>query len=78
MGGFVILIIAFIFIERKVEEKPIISFEMFKQRLFGMSTQLLHYVTAAAFMSATVYIPLFIQGVYGGNAQQPQDYYFYR
>ena len=36
-GGFAILIIAFIFIERKVEE-PIISFEMFKRRLFGMST----------------------------------------
>lgn len=32
-GAFAILIVAFIFIERKVEE-PIISFEMFKQRLF--------------------------------------------
>ncbi len=31
-GGFAILIIAFIFIEQKVEE-PIISFEMFKQQL---------------------------------------------
>ncbi|EJS69159.1 MFS transporter [Bacillus cereus] len=65
-GGFAILIIAFIFIERKVEE-PIISFEMFKQRLFGMST-IIALCYGAAFMSATVYIPLFIQGVYGGSA----------
>ncbi|TKH97868.1 MFS transporter, partial [Bacillus cereus] len=65
-GGFAILIIAFIFIERKVEE-PIISFEMFKQRLFGMST-IIALCYGAAFMSATVYIPLFIQGVYGGTA----------
>ncbi|TKI95499.1 MFS transporter, partial [Bacillus wiedmannii] len=65
-GGFTILIIAFIFIERKVEE-PIISFEMFKQRLFGMST-IIALCYGAAFMSATVYIPLFIQGVYGGSA----------
>ena len=64
--GFAILIISFIFIERKVEE-PIISFEMFKQRLFGMST-IIALCYGAAFMSATVYIPLFIQGVYGGSA----------
>lgn len=65
-AGFAILVIAFIVIERKVEE-PIISFEMFKQRLFGMST-IIALCYGAAFMSATVYIPLFIQGVYGGTA----------
>ncbi len=44
---------------------------MFKQRLFGMST-IIALCYGAAFMSATVYIPLFIQGVYGGTTQQTQ------
>ncbi|MDM5155230.1 MDR family MFS transporter [Bacillus sp. DX1.1] len=65
-AAFAILIFMFIFIERKAEE-PIISFKMFKQRLFTTST-IVALFYGAAFMSATVYIPLFIQGVYGGSA----------
>ena len=40
---------------------------MFSKGLFGMST-IIALCYGVAFMSATVYIPLFIQGVYGGTA----------
>ncbi len=53
-GAFAILIVTFIFIERKVEE-PIISFEMFKQRLFGMSTIIALCYGAAFYVSNCVH-----------------------
>ena len=65
-AGFTILSIVFLYVETKVEE-PIISFNMFKNRLFTGST-IVALFYGAAFMSATVYIPIFIQGVYGGTA----------
>lgn len=64
--GFALLFAVFIAIETKASS-PIISLAMFKQRLFaGSAIVALFY--GAAFMSATVYIPIFVQGVYGGNA----------
>lgn len=65
-AGFVLLFAAFLFIERKASD-PIISFDMFKHRLFAGST-IVGLFYGATFMAATVYIPIFVQGVYGGTA----------
>ena len=65
-AGFAILFFLFLFVE-KVAKDPIISFSMFKNRLFAGST-LVGLFYGAAFMAATVYIPIFVQGVYGGTA----------
>lgn len=64
--GFIILFVVFLFVETKAKD-PIISFSMFKNRLFGGST-IVGLFYGAAFMAATVYIPIFVQGVYGGTA----------
>jgi len=64
--AFVILIIGFIFIERRAQE-PIITFSMFKNRLYTTSN-LMAMFSGAAFITASVYIPIFIQGVLGGSA----------
>ncbi|WP_191567055.1 MDR family MFS transporter [Metabacillus idriensis] len=63
---FAVLFAAFIFIERKVTD-PIISFPMFKVRLFSTSN-LLGLLSGMAFITASVYIPIYIQGVLGGTA----------
>jgi EmrB/QacA subfamily drug resistance transporter len=60
------LFIAFIMIERKVKE-PIISFPMFRIRLFTTSN-VLGLLSGMAFITASVYIPIYIQGVLGGTA----------
>lgn len=65
-AGFAVLLLVFLFVETKAKD-PIISFSMFKNRLFGGST-LVGLFYGAAFMAATVYIPIFVQGVYGGSA----------
>jgi EmrB/QacA subfamily drug resistance transporter len=65
-AGFAVLFIIFLFVETKAKD-PIISFSMFKNRLFGGST-IVALFYGAAFMAATVYIPIFVQGVYGGTA----------
>lgn len=65
-GGFVMLSIGFVFAERKAEE-PIISFGLFKNRLYTSSI-LTGLLSGAAFIVASVYIPIFIQGVLGGTA----------
>ncbi|MBB2479850.1 MFS transporter [Bacillus sp. APMAM] len=65
-AGFAVLFILFILIERVVSA-PIISFKMFKERLFAGST-IVSLFYGAAFTGATVYIPIFVQGVYGGTA----------
>ncbi|SFE35787.1 drug resistance transporter, EmrB/QacA subfamily [Paenibacillus algorifonticola] len=63
---FAILFIIFIFVERKAAE-PIISFKMFRVRLYGASTGAALFY-GAAFITAALYIPIFVQGVYGGTA----------
>lgn len=65
-AGFAVLFILFLMVETKVKD-PIISFAMFKNRLFASST-IIGLFYGAAFMAATVYIPIFVQGVYGGSA----------
>lgn len=63
---FTVLIVAFIIIERKVEE-PIISLSLFKRQLFA-ATQGVAFFYGSAFIITTVLIPLFVQSVYGGTA----------
>jgi len=65
-AGFVVLLLLFLYAETKAKD-PIISFAMFRNRLFAGST-LVSLFYGAAFMAATVYIPIFVQGVYGGTA----------
>ncbi|ENQ3079480.1 MDR family MFS transporter [Bacillus sp. WLY-B-L8] len=63
---FTVMLIIFFFIERKVEE-PIISFHLFRKRLFAAS-QGVAFFYGATFIICTVYIPIFVQGVLGGSA----------
>jgi EmrB/QacA subfamily drug resistance transporter len=64
--AFAVFLVAFIFIERRAEE-PIITFGMFKNRLYSTSN-IMALFSGAAFITASVYIPIFIQGVFGGSA----------
>ncbi|WP_026573994.1 MDR family MFS transporter [Bacillus sp. UNC438CL73TsuS30] len=64
--GFTVLFLIFLFVETRAKD-PIISFTMFRHRLFAGST-LVGLFYGASFMAATVYIPIFVQGVYGGSA----------
>jgi predicted MFS family arabinose efflux permease len=57
---------AFLYAETKAKE-PIISFRMFKDRLFA-SSSLVSLFYGAAFIGGTVYISIFMQGVLGGTA----------
>ncbi|EEL49569.1 MULTISPECIES: MDR family MFS transporter [Bacillus cereus group] len=63
---FAIMLLIFFFVERRAIE-PIISFHLFKKRLFAAS-QGVAFFYGAAFIICTVYIPIFIQGVLGGSA----------
>ncbi|WP_151735637.1 MDR family MFS transporter [Paenibacillus tengchongensis] len=65
-AGFAVLLIAFLFIERYARE-PVISFAMFRDRLFATSS-LIALFYGSAFIVATIYIPIFVQGVFGGSA----------
>lgn len=66
LSAFVVLIIIFIIAERKAAE-PVIPFALFKNRLFATSN-LIAMFAGAAFVSASVFIPIFVQGVLGGSA----------
>jgi EmrB/QacA subfamily drug resistance transporter len=65
-AAFAVLLIAFIFIER-VAAEPVISFAMFGKRLFATSS-VTAFFYGSAFIVATIYIPIFVQGVFGGSA----------
>ncbi|WP_426450112.1 MDR family MFS transporter [Paenibacillus sp. S-38] len=65
-AGFAILTAAFLYAETRAEE-PIISFRMFLSRLYATSN-LIGMLSGAAFITASVYIPIYIQGVLGGSA----------
>ncbi|MEK3833021.1 MDR family MFS transporter [Paenibacillus sp. FSL R7-0128] len=65
-AAFAVLLIAFIVIEKFAAE-PVISFAMFRGRLFATSS-ILGLFYGSAFIVATVYIPIYVQGVYGGSA----------
>lgn len=66
LASFAVLFILFLIIETKAAE-PIISFAMFRRRLFA-ATNAVALLYGAAFIITTVYLPIFIQGVYGGSA----------
>jgi EmrB/QacA subfamily drug resistance transporter len=63
---FAVFFLAFLYVETKAKE-PIISFWMFKRRLFAAS-QITIFLYGATFVVLTVYIPIFVQAVYGGSA----------
>ncbi|WP_422659512.1 MDR family MFS transporter [Paenibacillus sp. EC2-1] len=65
-AGFLVLLIIFLITETKAAE-PIISFKMFQKRLFA-SSNIIALCYGAGFIVATVYIPIFVSGVYGGTA----------
>jgi EmrB/QacA subfamily drug resistance transporter len=65
-AGFAVLAAFFLFIETKAEE-PIISYSLFRKRLYTTSV-LGALFSGAGFIVASVYIPIFIQGVLGGSA----------
>lgn len=65
-AGFSVLFIAFLYVETKAEE-PIISFSMLRYRLFSTSVAAALFY-GAAFITAAVFIPIYVQGVTGGTA----------
>jgi EmrB/QacA subfamily drug resistance transporter len=66
LGSFSLFFVVFLVVESKATE-PIISFWMFKNRLFATS-QLLALLYGATFIILAVFIPIFVQAVYGGTA----------
>ncbi|HEY4554301.1 MAG TPA: MDR family MFS transporter, partial [Bacillaceae bacterium] len=65
-AAFALFLAAFFVVETKASD-PIISFDMFKQRLFATSNAI-GFFYGATFIIATIYIPIFVQGVFGGTA----------
>jgi EmrB/QacA subfamily drug resistance transporter len=65
-ASFSFFFIVFLIVETKVTE-PIISFWMFKNRLFATS-QILAFLYGGTFIILSVFIPIFIQAVFGGSA----------
>lgn len=62
---FVVFLVMFLYIETKAAD-PIISFSMFKDRLFTTSCAAALLI-GAAYITAITYIPIFVQGVFGGS-----------
>lgn len=65
-AGFALFVAVFLYAESRATE-PIISFPMFQKRLFAASN-LIALFSGATFIVATVYIPIYVQGVMGGSA----------
>ena len=63
---FCILFSGFVIAEKKADA-PIISFRMFRNRLYTASIAAAFFY-GAGFVVAMVYVPIFIQGVFGGTA----------
>ncbi|MDZ4438815.1 MFS transporter, partial [Bacillus cereus] len=63
---FIVFFVSFLLVERKVKD-PIISFWMFKRKEFAIS-QVITFFYGATFVILTVFIPIFVQAVYGGTA----------
>ena len=57
---------AFLIVEKKVSE-PIVPLDLFKIRLFA-SSQIVAFFYGTVFITAIVFIPIFVQGVFGGTA----------
>ncbi|MEO3944962.1 MDR family MFS transporter [Gorillibacterium sp. CAU 1737] len=65
-ASFAVFLLIFVLVERKAEE-PVISFWLFRRRLFAVS-QILALLYGATFIILTVYIPIYVQAIYGGSA----------
>jgi EmrB/QacA subfamily drug resistance transporter len=65
-AGFFLLFLLFLYAETRASD-PIISFWMFRRRLFATS-QLIAFLYGSTFVVFTIYIPIFVQAVYGGSA----------
>ncbi len=65
-AAFAVLFILFILVERRAAD-PIVSLNLFKSRLF-LSSQGIAFFYGSVFILATMYIPIYIQGVFGGSA----------
>ncbi|THF82771.1 MFS transporter [Cohnella fermenti] len=65
-AGAAVLLGTFLYTETKASD-PIISYGMFRKRLFASST-LAGLFYGAAFITFAMYIPIFVQGVNGGSA----------
>lgn len=64
--SFAVFFVIFFFVELRAKE-PILPFFLFKRRLFA-SSQILAFLYGGTFIILTVYIPIFVQAVYGGSA----------
>ncbi|MFC5405319.1 MDR family MFS transporter [Cohnella soli] len=69
LGLFLLLaVLLTIFITAEIRaEAPIVSFRMFRNRLFAASVGT-SFFYGIGFVVATVYVPFFVQGVFGGSA----------
>ncbi|MGW6298451.1 MDR family MFS transporter [Peribacillus butanolivorans] len=65
-ASFLVFFISFFLFEKRAKD-PIISLWLFKRRLFATS-QILAILYGGTFIILTVYIPIFVQAVYGGSA----------
>jgi len=65
-GGALVAFIVFGFIERRAAD-PVITFSLFRRQLFA-ATQGVAFFYGFVFISASVFIPIFVQGVFGGSA----------
>lgn len=65
--SFFVFFVAFFIAEIKAEE-PILPLWLFKRRLFAAS-QILAFLYGGTFIILTVFIPIFVQAVYGGTAK---------
>jgi EmrB/QacA subfamily drug resistance transporter len=66
LGGFVVLLVAFIVWENRVDE-PILPLRLFHERTFMVST-ILALLVGAAMYGGIVFLPLFLQAVTGASA----------
>ncbi|MBV6715857.1 MDR family MFS transporter [Paenibacillus chitinolyticus] len=65
-AGFAVLAFLLVIVEKKAAE-PIISFGLFRSRLYTTSN-LVAMLSGAAYMTAAIFIPIYVQGVLGGSA----------
>ncbi|USB33131.1 MDR family MFS transporter [Paenibacillus sp. YPG26] len=65
-AGFVVLAALLVVVEKKAAE-PIISFSLFRSQLYTTSN-LVAMLSGAAYMTAAIFIPIYVQGVLGGSA----------
>jgi EmrB/QacA subfamily drug resistance transporter len=66
-ASFLIFFVTFFIVELKAAE-PILPLWLFKRRLFATS-QILSFLYGGTFIILTVFIPIFVQAVYGGTAK---------